>query len=129
MELRKRISRYKSVEVRTHDHTFQPHAVSPDAAVLQSSVGGKENGKLLDEVGCQFKHRQVASLVVRLDECRHMVSCTNPCHVSSFYTVSTHTLLKCGIVLVKRSEQCLILAADSLIGIAHHFRRNIRFTV
>src|SRR5699024_5242933 len=98
-------------------------------AILQSSVGGKENGKLLDEVGCQFKHRQVASLVVSLDECRHMVSCTNPCHVSSFYTVRPHTLLKRCVVLVKRSKQCFILAADSLIGIAHHFCRNIRLSV
>ena len=129
MELRKWISRYQSVEVCTHYNPFQPHAVSPDAAVLQSSVGGKEYGKLLDEVGSKFKHRQVASLVVRPDECRYMVSCTNPCHVSPFYTVSTYTLLKRGVVLVKCSEQCFILAADSLIGIAHHFCRNIRLSV
>ena len=58
-----------------------------------------------------------------------MVSCTNPCHVSSFYTVCSHTFLKRGVVLIKRSEQCLILAADSLIGIAHHFCRNIRLSV
>lgn len=34
VELRKRVSRYQPVEVRTHHHAFQPHAVCPNTPVL-----------------------------------------------------------------------------------------------
>ena len=115
--------------MRTHHHTFQPHAVGPDTAVLQSSVSGKEHGKLLDEVGCQFKHGQVATLVVRLDERCHMVSCPNPRQISTLDTVCTHSLLESDVILVERPKQCLVLAAYTLIGIAHHFCRNVCLTV
>lgn len=59
MELRKRISRYQSVIVRTHDHAFQPHAVQPDGGVFQSPFSRKISRKLLDEVGRKFQHGHV----------------------------------------------------------------------
>ena len=63
MELRKRISRYQSVIVRTHDHAFQPHAVQPDGGVFQSPFSCKISRKLLDEVGCKFQHGHVCPFV------------------------------------------------------------------
>ena len=36
VELGKRISRYQSVEVRTHDNAFQPHALFPYRPIVQS---------------------------------------------------------------------------------------------
>ena len=59
MELRKRISRYQSVIVRTHDHAFQPHAVQPDGGVFQSPFSRKISRKLLDEVGRKFQHGHI----------------------------------------------------------------------
>ena len=59
MELRKRISRYQSVIVRTHDHAFQPHAVQPDGGVFQSPFSRKISRKLPDEVGRKFQHGHV----------------------------------------------------------------------
>lgn len=123
------ISRYKTVEVRTHYHTFPPHIASPDTSVLQSSVCRKEHGKLLDEVGGKSKHGQVATLVARLDERCHMTSCPNPCQISFLDTVYTHSLLESGVILVERSEQYLILVAYALIGIAHHFSRYVCLSV
>ena len=47
------------------------------------------------------------------------------CH----YSVLADTLLEHLVLTVERFEQCLVLASDSLIGIAHHFRSYKRFTV
>ena len=47
------------------------------------------------------------------------------CH----YPVFSDTLLEHFIFLVESTEQCFILTAQSLIGIAYHFCRYIRFTV
>ena len=58
-----------------------------------------------------------------------MVSCPNPCQISPLDTVYTHTLLESGVILVKCSEQCLVLIAYALIGIAHHFSRYVCLTV
>ena len=41
VELRKRISRYQSVEMRPHHHAFQPHALFPYRAVAQSCFRGE----------------------------------------------------------------------------------------
>lgn len=64
IELGKRISRYMSVEVCPHNHTFQPHAVFPYRTVVQSGFVGKEHGELLDEVGRKFWHGDVVALLM-----------------------------------------------------------------
>ena len=58
-----------------------------------------------------------------------MVSCPHPCHIGSPDPVFSDTLLEHFIFLVESTEQCFILTAQSLIGIANHFCRYIRFTV
>ncbi len=73
VELRKRISRYQSVEMRPHHHAFQPHALFLYRAVAQSCFRGEIDRKLLDEVGRKFQHRHVVALVELLDERRHVV--------------------------------------------------------
>ena len=47
------------------------------------------------------------------------------CH----YPVFSDTLLEYFVLTPGRFEQCLILTADTLISIAHHFSRHERFTV
>lgn len=47
------------------------------------------------------------------------------CH----YPVFSDTLLEYFVLTSGRFEQCLILTADTLISIAHHFSRHERFTV
>ena len=129
VELRKRVSRYQSVIVRPHYHAFQPHAVEPYRGVLQPPFGCKISRKLLDEVGCQFEHRHIRALVERLDESRHIVSRTHHYLVCADGTVFAHTFEEVGAILVKRPDTRLILATDSLIGVAHHFRRHECLTV
>ena len=46
MELRKRVSRYQPVVMRSHHHTFQPHAIEPYRGVLQVAFRCKEGCKL-----------------------------------------------------------------------------------
>lgn len=58
-----------------------------------------------------------------------MVSCPYPRHIGSPDPVFSDTLLEHFIFLVESTEQCFILTAQSLIGIAYHFCRYIRFTV
>ena len=129
VELRKRVSRYQPVIVRTHHHAFQPHAVEPYRGVFQPPFGGKISRKFLDEVGCQFEHRHIRTLVKRLDESRHIVPRTHHHLVCADGAVFSHTFEEVGAILVKRPDKRLILAADSLIGVAHHFRRHERLTV
>ena len=45
------------------------------------------------------------------------------------YAVFADTFQKIGAILVKRPDKRFILAADSLIGVAHHFRRHERLSV
>ena len=125
VELCKRVSRYQSVIVRTHHDTFQPHAVQPDGGVFQSPFGGKISRKLLDEVGCKFQHGHIRPFVERLDKGYDIVS--RPYHhlVCADAAVFAYTFQKIGAILVESLYQCLILAADTLIGVAHHFSRNV----
>lgn len=93
VELRKRVSRYHPVEVRTHHHAFQPHALLPYRAVAQSRFRGEIDRKLLDEVGRKFQHRHVATLVERLDERRYIVPCHYPWLIGRQLPVLADTLL------------------------------------
>ena len=54
MELGKWIAGDMSVLMCPHYHTLHPYNRSPDGAVVQIEVIGEINGKVLDEVGCQF---------------------------------------------------------------------------
>ena len=78
VELGKRVSRYQSVEVRTHDYTFQPHALFPYRPVVQSCFHRKVGCELLDEVRRNLQHGHIRPPVERLDERCHMVSCHHP---------------------------------------------------
>ena len=129
VELRKRISRYHSVVVCTHHYSFQPHAMKPYRGVLQSSFIREVCRKLLDEIGCEFQHRHIGTLVERLDESRHIVPRTHHHLICADGTVLAHTFEEVGAVLVKCPDKRFILAADTLIGVAHHLRCHERFTV
>ena len=49
MELRERVSRYLAVEVRTHHHTLEPHAVQPNRGVPVSFHCTEVHGEVSDE--------------------------------------------------------------------------------
>ena len=51
MELRERVSGYLAVEVRTHHHALEPHAVQPDSGVPVSFHRAEVHGEVPDEVG------------------------------------------------------------------------------
>ena len=49
--------------------------------------------------------------------------------VRALGAVFAHPFGKRLVLLVKGTQQCLILRADALVGIAHHFGRDKRLTV
>ena len=58
-----------------------------------------------------------------------MISCPYTCPIGSHYPVFAHPFLEHTILTVESLEQGLILAADTLKGVAHHLSRNECFTV
>ena len=129
MELRERVSRYLAVEVRTHHHTLEPHAVQPNRGVPVSFHRTEVHGEVPDEVGSEFEHRHVAAVVLVADKLFRVVPCPEHHLVCSHAPVLAHTLEQGGAVPVKGFEQGVILAAQPLIGVAHHFRGDERLTV
>ena len=129
MELRERVSRYLAVEVRTHHHTLEPHAVQPDSGVPVSFHCTEVHGEVPDEVGSEFEHRHIAAVVLVADKpCRvfprpeHYLVCPHA-------PVLAHTLEQGGAVPVKGFEQGVVLAAQPLIGVAHHLCRDECLTI
>ena len=129
MELRERVSRYLAVEVRTHHHTLEPHAVQPNRGVPVSFHRTEVHGEVPDEVGSEFEHGYVAAVVLVADKLFRVVPCPEHHLVCSHAPVLAHTLEQGGAVPVKGFEQGVILAAQPLIGVAHHFRGDERLTV
>ena len=129
MELSKRISGYLAVEVRTHHHALEPHAVQPDSGVPVSFHRAEVHGEVPDEVGGEFQHRHIAAVVLVADKPRRVFPCPEHHLVCSHAPVLAHTLEQGGAVPVKGFEQGVVLAAQPLIGIAHHLCRDERLTV
>ena len=129
MELRERVSGYLAVEVRTHHHALEPHAVQPDSGVPVSFHRAEVHGEVPDEVGGEFQHRHVAAVVLVADKPRRVVPRPEHHLVCSHAPVLTHTLEQRGAVPVERFHQGVVLAAQPLIGVAHHLRRDERLTV
>jgi len=129
MELSKRISGYLAVEVRTHHHALEPHAVQPDSGVPVSFHRAEVHGEVPDEVGGEFEHRHIAAVVLVADKLFRVVPCPEHHLVCSHAPVLAYTLEQGGAVPVKGFEQGVVLAAQPLIGIAHHLCRDERLTV
>ena len=127
MKLRKRVTGNLAVVMRPQHNTFQPHTPLPDSAVSQSSVCTEVGGKVLDKLRCQFKHRHIPATVVRLNELCHIFPRTLHSPESACSPVLAHTLLLIGNVLIESTQQRFVLAAETLIGVAHHLCRNKSF--
>ena len=129
MELSKRISGYLAVEVRTHHHALEPHAVQPDSGVPVSFHRAEVHGEVPDEVGGEFEHRHIAAVVLVADKLFRVVPCPEHHLVCSHAPVLAYTLEQGGAVPVKGFEQGVVLAAKPLIGVAHHLCRDECLTV
>ena len=129
MELSKRISGYLAVEVRTHHHALEPHAVQPDSGVPVSFHRAEVHGEVPDEVGGEFQHRHIAAVVLVADKPRRVFPCPEHHLVCPHAPVLAHTLEQGGAVPVKGFEQGVVLAAKPLIGVAHHLCRDECLTV
>ena len=101
----------------------------PHTAIVQSCIGREIDFILLYEVGSEFKHRNITTLVAFLDECSQMISRPYTHLVGTCCTVYANTLLETLVVLVKCTEQRFILCSDTLIGIAYHFGSYIGFSI
>ena len=73
MELGEDIALYLAVVMGSSYNSFQVHTRQPNGRTCKSSVIAEVNGKLLDEVGCQFLHGYVAASVAYLQEVRYIV--------------------------------------------------------
>ena len=129
MELRERVSGYLAVEVRTHHHALEPHAVQPDSGVPVSFHRAEVHGEVPDEVGGEFQHRHIAAVVLVADKPRRVFPCPEHHLVCPHAPVLAHTLEQGGAVPVKGFEQGVVLAAKPLIGVAHHLCRDECLTV
>ena len=129
MELRERVSGYLAVEVRTHHHALEPHAVQPDSGVPVSFHRAEVHGEVPDEVGGEFQHRHVAAVVLVADKPRRVFPCPEHHLVCPHAPVLAHTLEQGGAVPVKGFEQGVVLAAKPLIGVAHHLCRDECLTI
>ena len=118
MELRERVSGYLAVEVRTHHHALEPHAVQPDSGVPVSFHRAEVHGEVPDEVGGEFQHRHIAAVVLVADKPRRVFPCPEHHLVCPHAPVLAHTL-----------EQGVVLAAKPLIGVAHHLCRDECLTI
>ena len=129
MELRERVSGYLAVEVRTHHHALEPHAVQPDSGVPVSFHRAEVHGEVPDEVGGEFQHRHIAAVVLVADKPRRVFPCPEHHLVCPHAPVLAHTLEQGGAVPVKGFEQGVVLAAKPLIGVAHHLCRDECLTI
>ena len=82
-----------------------------------------------DELLCKLIHGHIAALVLILDELSDIPSHHKILVVSVLGSVLTYTLGKRSVLLVKGSEQSLVLRTYALIGVSHHFCGNERLTV
>ena len=124
-----RVSRYQSVLVRMGHDGLQCRAVEPDGGLLHTHLVAEVDAILVHEVLRQLVHAEVVPLVVILDEVRHVGTGYRMLVVRFLCPVLAHTLGKVLVMLVESTEQCLVFRADALIGVAHHFRRDIRLAV
>ena len=129
MELRERVSGYLAVEVRTHHHALEPHAVQPDSGVPVSFHRAEVHGEVPDEVGGEFQHRHIAAVVLVADKPCCVFPCPEHHLVCPHAPVLAHTLEQGGAVPVKGFEQGVVLAAKPLIGVAHHLCRDECLTI
>ena len=129
MELRERVSGYLAVEVRTHHHALEPHAVQPDSGVPVSFHRAEVHGEVPDEVGGEFQHRHIAAVVLVADKPRRVFPCPEHHLVCPHAPVLAHTLEQGGAVPGKGFEQGVVLAAKPLIGVAHHLCRDECLTI
>ncbi len=129
MELCERVSGYLAVEVRTHHHALEPHAVQPDSGVPVSFHRAEVHGEVPDEVGGEFQHRHIAAVVLVADKPRRVFPCPEHHLVCPHAPVLAHTLEQGGAVPVKGFEQGVVLAAKPLIGVAHHLCRDECLTI
>ena len=129
MELCERVSGYLAVEVRTHHHALEPHAVQPNRGVPVSFHRTEVHGKVPDEVGSEFQHGHVAAVVLVADKPRRVVPCPEHHLVCPHAPILAHTLEQGDAVPVEGFEQGVVLAAQPLIGVAHHLCRDERLTV
>ena len=82
-----------------------------------------------DEVLGQFVHRYVRPLVFLLDKLRNISPDNDIFQICAFGTVFAHPFGECLVLLIKGTQQCFILRAYTLLGIAYHFCRDKRLTV
>lgn len=76
-----------------------------------------------------YQHRYVLTTIMGFDERSRVLSGELHCPQGAYYPVLPDTFLETGDVLVECVEQCLMLAAESLIGIAYHLCRYECLTV
>ena len=126
---RKRVSRYLAVVVCRGDDVFQRYRVYPHGRLRQPDLVAQVQAVVTDEVLRQFVHRHVRPLVVPLDELRHVFADGQVLLVRALGAVFAHPFGECLVLLIKGTQQCFILRAYTLIGIAYHFCRDKRLTV
>ena len=126
---RKRVSWYLAVVMRGGDDVFQRYGVYPHGRLRQPDLVSQVQAVITDEVLRQFVHRHVRPFVVLLYELRHVFADGQVLLVRAFGTVLAHPFGERLVLLVKSTQQCFVLRADALIGIAHHLSRDKRLTV
>ena len=126
---RKRVSWYLAVVVRRGDDVFQRYGVYPHGRLRQPHFVAQVQAIVTDEVLRQFVHRHIRPFILPLDELRNISPDNDMFLICTYGAVFAHPFGKRLVLLVKSSEQCFILRADALIGVAYHFSSNKRLTV
>lgn len=129
MVLRERVARYLAVVVGGHHDVLQRDGVNPHGGLRQPRLVVQVQAEVPEEVLRQLVHGNVAAPVLRLDEVRHVLPYGEIFLVCPLGTVLAHPFGKRPVLLVKGTEQRLILRADALVGVAHHFGGHIRLAV
>ena len=125
----KRVSRYLAVVVCCHDDMLQRYGVYPNGGLRKPYNVLQVQAKVTDELLGKLIHCHVAALVLKLDELGNVLSYHKILAISPNSSVFAHTFGKGCVLLVKGSEQCLVLHAYALISVSHHFSGNERLTV
>lgn len=129
MVLRERVARYLAVVVGGRHDVLQRDGVNPNGGLCQPHLVAEVQAEVTYEVLRQLVHGNVAAPVLHLDEVCHVLPYGEVLVIGAHGTVFAHPFGERPVLLVKGTEQRLVLRADALIGVAHHFGGHIRLAV
>lgn len=108
---------------------FQWYGVYPCGRLRKPCLVAQVQAIVANKILRKFVHRYVSTFILLSDKHGYMLADSQVFQICALGTVFTHTFGKSRVLLVKGTQQGLILCAYALISITYHFSGHTGFTV